>query len=188
LAHAESGRLSGNIDDRRVEIASRLATRSQQRLHFLQQRRVVGTRLAQERLLRLSRQLQRRLPQIIYAFPAFSIHRKIRASSPCTAWEISRRVLGEDDPRTQFDPVAYAGILDGLQRYDESEAIYRRALAIFEKTFGSEHYEVAGNLHNLAAVLCARGHLQEAEQLYRRSLAIKEKLLGSEKSRCGLDA
>jgi tetratricopeptide (TPR) repeat protein len=96
------------------------------------------------------------------------------------AWEISRRVLGEDDPRTQFDAVAYAGILDGLQRYDESEAIYRRALAIFEKTFGSEHYEVAANLHNLAAVLCARGHLQEAEQLYRRSLAIKEKLLGSE--------
>jgi hypothetical protein len=65
LAHAESGKLSGNIDDRRVEKASRLATRSQQRLHFLQQQRVVGARLAQERLLRLSRQLLRRLPQII---------------------------------------------------------------------------------------------------------------------------
>jgi tetratricopeptide (TPR) repeat protein len=96
------------------------------------------------------------------------------------AWEISRRLLGEDDPRTLFDAVAYAAILDGLQRYDESEAIYRRALAVFGKTFGPEHYEVASNLHNLAAVLCARGDLDEAEKLYRRALAIKEKLLGAE--------
>jgi len=96
------------------------------------------------------------------------------------AWEISRRLLGEDDPRTLFDAVAYAAILDGLQRYDESEAIYRRALAIFEHTFGPEHYEVASNLHNLAAVLCARGDLDQAEKLYRRALAIKEKLLGED--------
>ena len=96
------------------------------------------------------------------------------------AWEISRRLLGEDDPQTLFDAVAYAAILDGLQRYDESEAIYRRALVIFEKTFGPEHYEVASNLHNLAAVLCARGDLDQAEKLYLRALAIKEKLLGAE--------
>jgi tetratricopeptide (TPR) repeat protein len=96
------------------------------------------------------------------------------------AWEISRRLLGEDDPGTLFDAVAYAAILDGLQRYDESEAIYRRALVIFEKTFGPEHYEVASNLHNLAAVVCVRGDLDEAEKLYRRALTIKEKLLGAE--------
>jgi tetratricopeptide (TPR) repeat protein len=96
------------------------------------------------------------------------------------AWEISRRLLGEDAPQTLFDAVAYAAILDGLQRYDESEAIYRRALAIFEKTFGPEHYEVASNLHNLAAVLCTRGDLDEAEKLYRRALVIKEKLLGED--------
>ena len=103
------------------------------------------------------------------------------------AWEISRRLLGEDDPRTLFDAVAYAAILDGLQRYDESEAIYRRALVIFEKTFGPEHYEVASNLHNLAAVLCARGDLDQAEKLYLRALAIKEKLLGAGQSGCSSD-
>ena len=85
------------------------------------------------------------------------------------AWEISRRLLGEDDPWTLFDAVAYAAILDGLQRYDESEAIYRRALAVFEQTFGPEHYEVASNLHNLAAVLCARGDLDEAEDCHAAS-------------------
>jgi len=96
------------------------------------------------------------------------------------AWTISRRLLGEDDPRTLFDAVACAAILDGLQRYGESETIYRRVLAIFEATFGPEHYEVAANLHNLAAVLCTRGDLDEAEQFYRRALAIKEKLLGAD--------
>lgn len=102
------------------------------------------------------------------------------------AWEISRRQLGEEDPRTLFDAVAYAAILDGLQRYDESEAIYRRALAIFEKTFGPEHYEVAANLHNLAAVVCARGDLLQAEQLYWKALAIKEKLLGADSTDAAL--
>jgi tetratricopeptide (TPR) repeat protein len=102
------------------------------------------------------------------------------------AWEISRRLLGEDDPRTLFDAVAYAAILDGLQRYDESEAIYRRALPIFEKTFGPQHYEVAANLHNLAAVLGAGGDLRLAEQLYRRALAIKEKLLGADSTDAAL--
>jgi tetratricopeptide (TPR) repeat protein len=102
------------------------------------------------------------------------------------AWEISRRLLGEDDPRTLFDAVAYAAILDGLQRNDESEAIYRRVLVIFEKTFGPEHYEVASNLHNLAAVVCARGDLAQAEQLYRRALAVKEKLLGADSTDAAL--
>ncbi|MDZ4796714.1 MAG: tetratricopeptide repeat protein [Bryobacteraceae bacterium] len=32
------------------------------------------------------------------------------------AWEISRRTLGEDDPRTMLDAAAYAAILDGLER------------------------------------------------------------------------
>jgi tetratricopeptide (TPR) repeat protein len=96
------------------------------------------------------------------------------------AWEISRRLLGEKDPRTMLDAAAYAGILDGLGKYEESELIYRQALAIFERTFGPQHYEIAANLHNLAAVRAARGHIDEAETLYRRALALKEKLLGSE--------
>lgn len=96
------------------------------------------------------------------------------------AWDISRRLLGEDDPRTMLDAAAYAAILDGLGRYKESERIYRRALEIFEKTYGPQHYEVGANLHNLAALLAAQGDCQEAEEHYRRALAIKERLLGAE--------
>ena len=95
------------------------------------------------------------------------------------AWEISRRLLGEDDPRTMVDAAAYAGVLDGLGSCEESERIYRRALEIFETAYGPRHYEVAANLHNLAALLAARGLYQEAEEYYRRALAIKEELLGA---------
>jgi tetratricopeptide (TPR) repeat protein len=96
------------------------------------------------------------------------------------AWEISRRLLGENDPRTMLDAVAYAAILDGLERYDVSEPIYRSALSIFDKAFGAEHDEMATTLHNLAAVLAARGDMVGAEQHYRRALAIKETLFGAD--------
>jgi tetratricopeptide (TPR) repeat protein len=96
------------------------------------------------------------------------------------AWDISRRLLGEDDPRAMLDAAAYAAVLDGLRRYQESELIYRAAGKLFEKTYGPEHCKVAANLHNLAAVLAAQGHCQEAEEHYRRALAIKERLLGAE--------
>ena len=94
------------------------------------------------------------------------------------AWVIRRALLGDDAPDTLADAAAYAGLLDGLERYEESEPIYRRVLAAFEKRYGPEHYEIAVNLNNLAAVRYARGDAREAEQLYRRALAIKEKLLG----------
>lgn len=93
------------------------------------------------------------------------------------AWQISREVLGDDAPGTLQDLCAYAAILDGLERYEESERLYRQALAAWQNAVGSEHYEIAANLHNLAAVLARRGFLQEAEEHYRRALAIKEKLL-----------
>ena len=96
------------------------------------------------------------------------------------AWDISRQLLGEDDTRTVIDASAYASILDGLERYDESETIYRHALTVLQRAFGPDHYEVAANLHNLAAVLAVRGHLVEAEQHYRRALEVKDTLLGEE--------
>ena len=75
------------------------------------------------------------------------------------------------------DAAAYAGVLDGLERYDESEPIYRRVLSAFEKIHGLEHYEIMVNLNNLAGVCFRRGEYIEAEELFRRALTIKEKNL-----------
>jgi len=96
------------------------------------------------------------------------------------AWDISRQLLGEGDPRTVRDAVAYAAVLDGLERYDESERIYRTALAVFERVYGPTHVECAALLHNLATLLDVRGHRLESEHCHRRALEIKETVVGAE--------
>ena len=78
------------------------------------------------------------------------------------------------------DIAALAAILDGQKKYAEAEHLYRRALAIFERVYGDEHYEIAVNLNNLAANRNAQGRAGEAERLYQQALALKEKLLGTE--------
>jgi len=96
------------------------------------------------------------------------------------AWEIRRALLGDDDPRTLADQVAYAALLDGLGKYAESRPIYENAVLAYECIFGPEHYEVASTLHNLAALEASEGNGARAEELYRRALAIKTKLLGAD--------
>jgi len=50
--------------------------------------------------------------------------------------------------------------------------MYRRALAISEASYGSDHPDVANRLHNLAGVLRDTNRLNEAVPIYRRALAI----------------
>jgi tetratricopeptide (TPR) repeat protein len=62
--------------------------------------------------------------------------------------------------------------------YPAAEPLYRRALAIREKTLGPEHPDVATTLNNLAGLLDAKGDYPAAEPLYQRALAIREKAFG----------
>ncbi|MEJ1962697.1 MAG: tetratricopeptide repeat protein [Gammaproteobacteria bacterium] len=73
------------------------------------------------------------------------------------AWEISRAALGEDDPRALLDAIGYGAALEGLGRYAESEQRYREAWPGLEKRLGARHLEIANLLHNLGAVVEARG-------------------------------
>jgi tetratricopeptide (TPR) repeat protein len=104
------------------------------------------------------------------------------------ACEIRRELLGSDHPDTVADECAYAGVLDGLERYTESRPIYERALAIFERCYGPEHFEVAATLHNLSAVDYAEGDVAPAQQRAARALTIKMKLFGNEHPECRLTA
>ena len=73
--------------------------------------------------------------------------------------------------------VATATSLDAQGKRNEADQLYRRALAVFVRLFGREHYDVAVNLNNLAALYQATGDIGKAERLYRRALIIKEKIL-----------
>jgi tetratricopeptide (TPR) repeat protein len=96
------------------------------------------------------------------------------------AWEIRRKLRGDNHLDTLADAVAYAGVLDGLERYGESRPIYERAIAIYEEQLGPDHFEVAAALNNLAGVEAACGNVAAAEAHFRRSLQAKVKQLGPE--------
>ena len=68
--------------------------------------------------------------------------------------------------------------LMGAGDYAAADPLFRRALAIYEKTLGPDHRDVAAGLDNLASLLQDKGDYAAAEPLYRRALAIDEKTLG----------
>ncbi len=47
------------------------------------------------------------------------------------------------------------------------------------REFGPRHYEIATNLHNIAAIAHHQGNAPKAEALYHRALDIKEHVLGT---------
>ena len=55
---------------------------------------------------------------------------------------------------------------------------YRRALAIYERSLGGHHPDVANCLNNIGSTLQDQGKPTEAETHYRRALAIGEKTFG----------
>jgi tetratricopeptide (TPR) repeat protein len=60
----------------------------------------------------------------------------------------------------------------------EAEQLYRRALAIKERSLGPEHPDVAMTLNNLAVLHKAVGKYAEAKPLNQRALTIFEAALG----------
>src|SRR6266545_1280921 len=71
-----------------------------------------------------------------------------------------------------------AAALAALHNFDEARLQLNHALASCTAARPPRRYEVAVQLHNLAALDQACGQPQRSEQLYRRALAIKHDLLG----------
>ena len=65
--------------------------------------------------------------------------------------------------------------LSNRAEHGEAEPLFRRALAIDEKSFGPDHPNVARGLNNLAGCSRATNRPAEAEPLYRRALAIMKR-------------
>ncbi len=60
-------------------------------------------------------------------------------------------------------------------RYAEAEPLYKRSLAIREKTLGPEHPDTAQSLENYAALLRKTGRADEATEMEVRAKAIRAK-------------
>lgn len=99
-------------------------------------------------------------------------------SDLAAAWARDAARLGEDHPDALAAALVYAAALDGLDRWAESAALYRRALACQEQSAGRDGQAVAVTLGRLARACWQLGELAEAEALYRRALAATEQALG----------
>ena len=75
--------------------------------------------------------------------------------------------------------------LSRLQRFDEAEPYYRRALAIRRTVFGPESDIVAGTTANLGILESRRGDYRKALAHHEESLRIREKVLGPEHPKVG---
>ncbi len=120
---------------------------------------------------------------------AEAVHRRVLA--------IREKVLGNNHPDTATSMNNLANVLQeqgkdellspsaaraqarfDLQAYSETESLFRKALAIQERTLGPDHPATANTLNNLSTYLDRRGRSDEAEPLQRRALSILERKLG----------
>jgi tetratricopeptide (TPR) repeat protein len=69
-------------------------------------------------------------------------------------------------------------LLLATNRLSEAEPLFRRALEIATKNYGSDHPSVAKRLESLALLLQNTDRLSEVEPLFRRALEIDEKFYG----------
>lgn len=79
---------------------------------------------------------------------------------------------------TSLNNLAAAQVDQG--RYADAEALYQRALKIYEKAVGPEHADVASTVNNLAQLYFNEAKFVDAGPLYERALRIDEKALGPE--------
>lgn len=106
--------------------------------------------------------------------------RRFRRAEPYARASLKYRVRVR--PRSAIaiaaDRVALAAILDGLERFKESQKLYRESLRTYRRAYGTSHREIALILNNLGAVNQRTGRVGRAEKMYRAALAMKRKTLG----------
>ena len=83
-----------------------------------------------------------------------------------------RAVVRSRPPRVARDLNNLAELLQATNRMAEAEPLYRRALAIDERSYGPDHPDVATDLNNLALLLQATNRMAEAEPLMARAVRV----------------
>ncbi|NWJ48743.1 MAG: tetratricopeptide repeat protein [Chloroflexi bacterium] len=122
------------------------------------------------------------------AYPSGDISGKIEVWEECGRLrEAGLAVAGYAEERgAALEATSYlynqiAGYLQYARAdYGQALGCFQRALAISEKTLGSDHPTVATRLNNMGLLLKAMGDLPAALPLFQRALAIWEKQLGAD--------
>lgn len=109
----------------------------------------------------------------------------VRSWPRCSIWLAHALTVVEWDEAEAADANVCSNILNNVggylgaqASYGKAEPLFRRALAIEERSFGPDDPSVAIRLSNLAGVLHDMNRVAEAEPLIRRALAIDEQSFG----------
>ncbi|MGH7603705.1 MAG: tetratricopeptide repeat protein [Gemmatimonadaceae bacterium] len=90
-----------------------------------------------------------------------------------------KRTKGEDHPEVATVLASLAVVHESRGLHESAEGLWRRVLAIRERTLSPNHFAHAVALEHLADVCAARGKIAEALQLFQRARTIREATLGS---------
>jgi ankyrin repeat protein/tetratricopeptide (TPR) repeat protein len=88
--------------------------------------------------------------------------------------------FGPNDRRLDRTLSFLARLYHDQGRYGNAEVLYKRVLAIEEKTLESDHPGLSTTLNALAENYYAQGRYAEAEPLFQRALAIREEVMNPE--------
>lgn len=94
------------------------------------------------------------------------------------AYDLARKVWGEDDKETHRRLSTLAGLLQQTNDHAAALAMYGKLLAFAEKQHGRESREAQAALGPMLGPLWAQGRLAEVEPLAQRMLALSRKLDG----------
>jgi len=82
------------------------------------------------------------------------------------------------DRRLAYTIERFAEACWRIDRHVQAEALARRLVRLFEKSFGADHLDTATVVYNLAIVCHAQKKYAEAETLYMRALGVRRNSLG----------
>ncbi len=89
-----------------------------------------------------------------------------------------KRVKGEEHPEVATVLASLATVREALGDHDAAEQLWRRVLAIRERTLAPNHFAITTAVEHLAETCSARGKVAEALRLFHRALAMREMTLG----------
>jgi tetratricopeptide (TPR) repeat protein len=85
-------------------------------------------------------------------------------------FDVSRRTLGPDDPRTLDRAISLVQIYRDQQRWGDAEKLVRQVLEARLRTVGPDHPNSLSTIRALGLVFCDQGRFQEAVALYREAV------------------
>jgi tetratricopeptide (TPR) repeat protein len=96
------------------------------------------------------------------------------------AFDVQKRVLGEEHPETLSCLFTLARVTANLGRLDEAEGLYLRVLDLRRRVLGEQHLKTLATMNNLAGLYLAWGQPEKAEPLARAAMETYRTIFGEQ--------